>query len=395
MRNRARWAMAAAALTVTGPMFVALAAPADATTLPGCPAATGKRVTDTPATYPKTVALTFDDGPNPTWTRQVLAVLARHQVHGTFFVIGKRAEAYPDVLQQIVNAGHVVGNHTWDHPTVGRDMYSLNAKQLATEFDPTTALIKDATGRPVCFFRAPQGKDNGPTIRKTATDRGQTVTGYYTASDYMQPDGPDPKWVTLIEQRLEGKGDHPILLMHDGGVYRGNSVRALDAVISWYASRGYVFTDPAGRPFPGDLPAGAPVPATGWAIPPDWTPPEDLLTGARPAVLPGATGQDPTATGSTGSTGSAPTAADGEGGTQDPTTGTTTPSTTTDVPTTGAAAAPSSAGSNGRTGPGAGRAGVARRLARLAADSKQDPLAARRLTDALARYLNVFAAPPA
>lgn len=400
MLNRARWAMAAAAVTVTGPLLVALAAPADAATLPGCPTATGKRITDTPATYPKTVSLTFDDGPHPTWTPQILKVLARHHVHATFFVIGKRAEAHPDVLQQIVDAGHVVANHTWDHPTAGRDMYTLTAGQLVTEFDPTTALIKNATGRPVCFFRAPQGKDHSPIIRKTAKDRGQTVTGYYTASDYQQPSVTDPQWVKLIETRLEGRGDHPILLLHDGGSYRGNSVQALDAVIRWYAIRGYVFTDPAGRPFPGDLPVGAKVPATGWAVPPDWTPPEDPLTGAtRPTDLPGFTGRDQTGTAATGS-GPTPDATAEAGGVtgQGATTGTTPPGTTTDdagTATTGAEATRSTSASRGGGTSGSGRTGVARRLARLAADSKEDPLAARKLTDAVARYLNVFAAPPA
>jgi peptidoglycan/xylan/chitin deacetylase (PgdA/CDA1 family) len=414
MRNRTRWAMAAVAVTVTSPLLVAGATPAEAATVAGCPTPTGKRITDTPATYPKTVALTFDDGPNPTWTPQVLAVLARHHVHGTFFVIGKRAEAYPDVLQRIVDAGHVVGNHTWDHPTVGRDMYSLTAAQLVTEFDPTTALIKDATGRPVCFFRSPQGKDASPTIRRTATDRGQTVTGYYTASDYLQPDGPDPQWVTRIEQRLEGRGDHPILLMHDGGVYRGNSVRALDAVISWYAARGYVFTDPAGRPFPEALPSGAKLPVTGWAVPPDWTPPDDSLTGLRPTDLPAFAGPDRSATG----TANADAAGAAGRFTLDPTgsSGLTAPGITADgaagASTTGAATgtgatgtgssstAATGTGSSGTGSTGTGSSGTkgtvaARRLARLAANSRQDPLAARRLTDALARYLDVFSAPPA
>jgi peptidoglycan/xylan/chitin deacetylase (PgdA/CDA1 family) len=417
MRNRARWAAAAAAVTVAGPLLAATAAPADAATLPGCPTATGKRVTDTPATYPKTVALTFDDGPNPNWTPQVLAVLAKHRVHATFFVIGKRAAAYPDVLQRIVDAGQVVGNHTWDHPTVGRDMYTLSAAQLVTEFDPTTALIKDATGRPVCFFRAPQGKDNTPMIRKLAKDRGQTVTGYYTASDYLQPGHLDPQWVARIEQRLEGKGNHPVLLMHDGGVFRGNSVQALDAIITWYASRGYVFTDPAGRPFPGDLPAGAKVPATGWAIPPGWTPPGDPLTGARPTDLPsfggtttgpsgggntgsGNTGPGNTGPGNTGPRDAGPGAPAGSTATTD---GTASPSAGADGTLTGQTSTAGS-GAPGADSAGPGRANgtsggqrtsANQRLARLAANSAEDPLAARKLSDALARYLMVFSTPPA
>jgi peptidoglycan/xylan/chitin deacetylase (PgdA/CDA1 family) len=372
MRNRTRLAMAAAAVTVSGPLLAAVAPPASAATEPGCPTATGDRHTQTPATYPKTVALTFDDGPNPTWTPQMLAVLAEHHVHATFFVIGRRSETYPEVLQQIVDAGHVIGNHTWAHPTAGRGLYDLTPAELVTEFDPTTALIKGVTGRPVCFFRAPQGKDDAPTIRKLAKDRGQMVTGYHTASDYLQPRKIDPTWMARIEQRLEGRGAHPILLMHDGGAFRGNSVKALDEVITWYASRGYVFTDPAGRPFPGDLPPGAKVPPTGWAVQPGWTPPGDGLSESRPTDLPSFT--PPRDTPTTSGTASASTATHAEPVPGRPTLGDAGP---TQAPV-------------GRPPTTADRP-----LARLAENSAKDPLAARKLTDAVMRYLMVFSTPPA
>jgi peptidoglycan/xylan/chitin deacetylase (PgdA/CDA1 family) len=262
-----------------------------------------------------------------TWTPQVLATLARHHVHGTFFVIGRSVVLAPQILAKTIAAGHVIGDHTWHHPTAGNGMYALTEQQLAAELDPETAMIKDATGRSVCFFRAPQGKDQSPLIHRMAEDRGQTVTAYYTAGDYQQPGKLDPAWVTRIEHDLENKGDHPILLMHDGGVFRGNTMIALDSIITWYAQRGYVFTDPAGRPFPGDLPAGASVPTTGWAIPPTWTPPDN----------------------STGST----------------------------------------------TGSVGGSPDWNRRMATLAAQSGQDPMAAQLLSEAIARYLMVFSAPPA
>jgi hypothetical protein len=181
--------------------------------------------------------LTFDDGPNPTWTPQVLEVLRRHAVHGTFFVVGD---------------GNLVGNHTWDHPTGGQGMYGLTADQVAEQVDRTEQLLQEETGQSVCFFRAPQGKDSSADIRDIAVERGLTVTNMHSAHDYRQASEPDPTWVGLITDRLVGQGDHPILLLHDGGGYRGNSVAALDRVITWYAERGYVFTDPAGRPFPDD-----------------------------------------------------------------------------------------------------------------------------------------------
>jgi peptidoglycan/xylan/chitin deacetylase (PgdA/CDA1 family) len=367
MRNRTRLAIAAAAVTVSGPLLAAVAPPASAATKPGCPTTTGDRHTQTPATYPKTVALTFDDGPHPTWTPKMLAVLAEHHVHATFFVIGRRAEAYPEVLQQIVEAGHVLGNHTWAHPTAGRGLYDLTTAELVTEFDPTTALIKGVTGRPVCFFRAPQGRDDAPAIRKLARDRNQMVTGFHTASDYLQPRKIDPAWTARIERRLEDRGAHPILLMHDGGAFRGNSVEALDEVITWYASRGYVFTDPAGRPFPGDLPPGAKVTPTGWAVQPGWTPPSDGLAEPRPTDLPPFTTSSdvPTTSGTTTSAEPVP---------GHPTRGDASPT---------------------KAPPGRPPTTRDRPLARLAENSAKDPLAARKLTDAVARYLMVFSSPPA
>jgi peptidoglycan-N-acetylglucosamine deacetylase len=217
-----------------------------------CPQTDGRRIVDTPATFPRTVSLTFDDGPNPTWTPQVLAVLRRHGVHGTFFVVGKRAENNPAVLAEVVADGNLVGNHTWDHPTSGQGMYDLTEEQLAEELDRTQQLLRDSTDQPVCFFRAPQGKDASPEIHDAVTARGLTVANMHSAHDYLQTPEPDPAWVDLITERLVNQGDHPILLLHDGGGFRGNSVEALDRVITWYAERGYVFTDPAGRPFPGD-----------------------------------------------------------------------------------------------------------------------------------------------
>ena len=340
MREQGRWAISAVVLSITCALTLGGGnSPADAATrIPGCPVATGERIVNTPATYPKTVALTFDDGPSPTWTPRVLAILARHHVHATFFVIGRNAVVAPQTLAQTIAAGNAIGDHTWHHPTTGLGMYGLTERQLAAELDPETAMIKNATGRSVCFFRAPQGKDQSPLIHRMAEDRGQTVTAYYTAGDYQQPGKLDPAWVTRIEHDLENRGDHPILLMHDGGVFRGNTLQALEGIISWYAQRGYVFTDPAGRPFPGDLPAGDSVPPSGWAIPPGWTAPDNSTGGS----------------------------------------------------TTGSAGGTPSAGQAAATSPDWNR-----RMATLAAQSGQDPLSAQLLSEASARYLMVFSAPPA
>lgn len=265
MRARTSLAVVAATAAATvGGAPAAFAGPVTAGS--GCPRTDGLRVVNTPATYRRTVALTFDDGPDPTWTPQVLAVLRRHGVHGTFFVVGRQARAQPKVLAEVVADGNVIGNHTWDHPTSGDGIDDLTEEQLGSEIDRTERLLRDTSGQPVCFFRAPQGRDTSPQVREAAVRRGLTVTNMHSAHDYAQPDHLDQTWIDRISRRLIDRGDHPVLLLHDGGDFRGNSVAALDRVITWYAERGYVFTDPAGRPFPDD--PAAVNPPTGHALPP-------------------------------------------------------------------------------------------------------------------------------
>lgn len=269
MRVRRRWTTAVLAIATVGPLPLALAASADAASTPGsCPASTGRRIVDTPATFPRTVALTFDDGPNATYTPEMLAVLRRHRVHGTFFVVGERVAHNPALLKQVAADGNVIGNHSWDHPTAGAGFWGLDKAQVAAEIDPATRLIQHHTQRRVCFFRAPQGKDTSAAVQRITSVRGLTVTNMYSGKDYLQPQRVDATSVAEITGRLVAQGDHPILLLHDGGAFRGNSVLALDRIITWYQQRGYVFTDPAGRPFPDGLPAGTRPPQTGWAVPP-------------------------------------------------------------------------------------------------------------------------------
>lgn len=291
MRKSARGAVTAAAATATVPLLMlatsapasaATTAPGPAPTVPsasasgaatgtGCPATTGRPIVDTPATYSRTVAITFDDGPNPEYTPRVLEILARHRVHATFFVVGNRAAQHPELVRQILAGGHVIANHTWSHPTSGRGFYGLTPGQVAAQMDLTTMLMQETVSVPVCFFRSPQGKDKTVAVGDAARERGLTVANFHTASDYRQPADLDPAWVSRITSRLTNIGRHPILLLHDGGGGRENSLAALERIIRWYGTRGYVFTDPAGRPFPGGLPAGARPPSTGWAVAPGST----------------------------------------------------------------------------------------------------------------------------
>ncbi|WP_010300466.1 polysaccharide deacetylase family protein, partial [Streptomyces sp. SA3_actF] len=100
------------------------------------------------------LALTFDDGPDPRWTPEVLAVLAAHDVRATFFVCGRQAAKHPALLRRITEAGHLVGNHTWDH----RRLTGLGRAAVEEQIARTSETVRRATGRAPAWFRAPYGE---------------------------------------------------------------------------------------------------------------------------------------------------------------------------------------------------------------------------------------------
>lgn len=102
----------------------------------------------------RSVALTFDDGPHPEYTPQVLDILADQRATATFFVIGERAEQHPDLIRRIVAEGHTLGNHTWTHsePNV------TSAETFLVEVRQTQQYLQDLTGQPISLFRPPKGQ---------------------------------------------------------------------------------------------------------------------------------------------------------------------------------------------------------------------------------------------
>ncbi|SFF42953.1 polysaccharide deacetylase family protein [Blastococcus tunisiensis] len=210
-----------------------------------CPDPVRAVLDTTPATAERTVALTFDDGPWPENTPAVLDVLRSHGVRATFFVRGDQAARHPDLVRRIAAEGHAIGNHTWSHPDLSR----LSAAGRATEIDRTTRAIVDATGTGPCFFRGPYGIHHSAAIAGPAWERGMTVVDWsIDTRDWSTPSGWSPSFQQQIVARATSPGSaHPIVLMHDGGGYRQNTVAALDDIIAFYASRGYTFTDPLGR----------------------------------------------------------------------------------------------------------------------------------------------------
>ena len=103
------------------------------------------------------ISLTFDDGPDPDFTLQILEILDNHNLTGTFFIIGKKAETFPELLKEIIQRGHLLGNHSFSH-SPGLPLSSSN--KLKADIQHCTNIIKTLTGKKICFFRPPFGITN-------------------------------------------------------------------------------------------------------------------------------------------------------------------------------------------------------------------------------------------
>lgn len=178
------------------------------------------------------ISLTFDDGPDPKHTPLVLEVLRRYNVKATFFLIGKEAEKYPDLVKQIVDEGHTIGSHTYSH-TCWNTIKSVKA--YIEELRLTSELLRSITGFRVRMFRPPFGVTN-PLIARSVNYMNYHVIGWsirsYDTVSWRHPE----KIIKKILPRVSG-GD--IILLHDRCV---NSEVLTDRLINELQYRGFSFT---------------------------------------------------------------------------------------------------------------------------------------------------------
>lgn len=221
--------------------------------------AAGEIPTDSPpatvvtrvATAEPLLALTFDDGPSNTFTPQVLDILARYQARATFFVVGRQVERSPELVARIHAAGHEIGNHTFSHP------YGFKSvAQLERELTAAASAVYRITGRQPVLFRPPGGHIS-PGQLQAARRLGYTVVGWTAADDARDWAGTPPGRIAERIARHVQKGD--ILIFHDCGGDRTNSVQALELVIKDLQRRGFRFVTvsellQAGPPVPVRLP---------------------------------------------------------------------------------------------------------------------------------------------
>jgi peptidoglycan/xylan/chitin deacetylase (PgdA/CDA1 family) len=177
------------------------------------------------------IALTFDDGPNPTYTPQVLSILQQYGVNATFFVIGDQVQAYPNLVQQEYAAGHIVGNHSWNHP----HLTMLAADDIHTQLSNTSGAIEQATGVRPSFFRPPYGAYNYQVLLQASNLGLQPILWSVDPQDWNGP----PNSNTIVQRILNEAQNGSIILMHDGGGDRSQTVAALPTIITQLRGRGY------------------------------------------------------------------------------------------------------------------------------------------------------------
>ena len=183
----------------------------------------------------KAIALTIDDGPNSIYTPQVLQLLAKYQVTAMFSMIGIEVSALPGVAQDVAAAGHEIANHTWRHLDLG----TMSASAVTSEMDQATDAIHTATGIVPSRFRAPYGVWS-PTVLRHCAQTGMTPIDWSVdPRDWARP-GVSAIVNTIMRTTSSGS----IILEHDGGGNRSETVAALKIVIPRLLDAGYHFVTP-------------------------------------------------------------------------------------------------------------------------------------------------------
>ncbi|MEV6690903.1 polysaccharide deacetylase family protein [Micromonospora sp. NPDC051196] len=183
----------------------------------------------------RVLCLTFDDGPHPVHTPRLLDVLAAHDVPAVFFLQGNQAARYPELVRRITAAGHALGNHSMHHD----DMSDWTLGRIASDLLETNAIIRRAVPHaPLPYFRAPYGAwGQSPTV---ATALGMRPMGWQLAVTDWVPPGTDE----LARRLTDGVTPGAVVLLHDGGGDRSQTVDAVDLVIPQLRAGGWQFALP-------------------------------------------------------------------------------------------------------------------------------------------------------
>ena len=187
----------------------------------------------------KKIALTFDDGPDARFTPQVLDVLKQYHAPATFFIVGLNGDLNPDLLKRIDREGHEIGSHTFTHPNVS----VISEQQLRLELNVTERLLESSIGRQTLLFRPPYAEDVEPeTPDQVKPLLFTSDKGYYTIGMQIDPnDWRNPGVDQIVKATIDGavNGEGNVVLLHDSGGDRSETVRALPQIIEGLRARGF------------------------------------------------------------------------------------------------------------------------------------------------------------
>lgn len=173
---------------------------------------------------PPQVALTFDDGPHPSYTKKLLDGLKERGVKATFFVVGENIPGREEIIKQMWEDGHLIGNHTWDH----EDISKMSAQEACAEFQKTSNLVKEITGAGTAYVRAPFGNwDDALNCETTMISvRWSVDTLDWTTKNVQQ----------IVNKVVNNVKENDIILLHD---YYDSSVEAALQIVDILQNRGY------------------------------------------------------------------------------------------------------------------------------------------------------------
>ncbi|MGE5381341.1 MAG: polysaccharide deacetylase family protein [Methylocystaceae bacterium] len=178
------------------------------------------------------VAITFDDGPDPVYTPMMLDLLEENQVKATFFLIGLHSEWYPELVKRINKEGHEIGNHSYYHKN-----YSIKSPgYVAGDMQRTNELLTKITGVRPCLLRPPFGRYNDKTVEIAKEQQLQVVCWSINSLDWQRPAA-----YVMERQVRRHLGPGQIILFHDGGGRRKETVRAVANFIKTAQDEGYRF----------------------------------------------------------------------------------------------------------------------------------------------------------
>ena len=190
--------------------------------------------------YYKVVALTFDDGPDPIYTPRILDILKKNNVKATFFIVGRHAEKYPDIVKQIAADGHDIGSHSYSHPI---NLVVLSRDKMAQEITKTEEAIYKACGVRPYLFRPPRGLYNRALTDQLKARKYTLVLWSLSSRDWQEPSFKEITWRVTT-----GIKNGDILLFHDSGSLivseggsRESTIAALPFVIKELRDKGYRF----------------------------------------------------------------------------------------------------------------------------------------------------------